>query len=163
MIKHVTLFCIIACFGYAQQSLNENSLIERTEASDVFKFTWQGKADRTYFLQNSQDLQHWVTLPILEVGSGAQIEYLFTATAPRFFFRLRYSDLPAADVRTGDFDGDGVSNWAEIQQGIDPFNPDTDGDGMNDGYELANGLNPKVADDTADFSSDFGADFAGQS
>jgi hypothetical protein len=153
MIRKLALFTALAGAAYAQV-INEDSRIEPTATPGVFKFTWNGKADRTYFLQNSQDLQSWVTLPIIEVGAAQQIAYGFTTTATRFFFRLRFSDLPAADVRTADFDGDGVSNWGEIQQELDPFSPDTDGDGMFDGYELANGLNPKIADGSADLDGD---------
>jgi hypothetical protein len=47
-----------------------------------------------------------------------------------------------------------VSNWSEIQQGLDPFKADTDGDGMSDGYELAFGLNPLLADGAGDLDGD---------
>ncbi|MEI7733767.1 MAG: LamG-like jellyroll fold domain-containing protein, partial [Verrucomicrobiota bacterium] len=42
----------------------------------------------------------------------------------------------------GDYDGDGISNLAEYQNGTDPTNPDTDYDGVNDGQELADGTDP---------------------
>ena len=35
-----------------------------------------------------------------------------------------------------DFDGDGLTNLEEYQNGTDPNNPDTDGDGFSDGYEV---------------------------
>ena len=35
-----------------------------------------------------------------------------------------------------DFDGDGLTNLEEYQNGTDPLNPDTDGDGFSDGYEV---------------------------
>jgi hypothetical protein len=155
MIRTLLLFSLLAGLGYSQSvSINEDSRLETTSTPGVFKFTWQGKAARTYFIQNSQDLQSWATLPVIEVGADQRIEYGFTITTTRFFFRLRFSDLPAADVRTADFDGDGISNWDEIQQELDPLKPDTDGDGMDDGYELANGLNPNLADGSGDLDSD---------
>lgn len=146
------LFTVLAVV--AAQAHDEGSRIETTANPGVFKFTWLGKNARTYFLQNSQDLQSWATLPLIEVGSGERIEYGFSTDAPRFFFRLCFSDLPAGDVLTADFDGDGISNWNEIQQGLDPFKTDTDGDGMSDGYELAFGLNPLLADGAGDLDGD---------
>lgn len=154
MIKYLISFLAFTCLLNAQQTLNEDSRIEAMETPGVFKFTWLGRTARTYFLQNSQDLQTWVTLPIIEIGTGERIEYGFATTDTRFFFRLRYSDLPSGDVRAADFDDDGISNWDEIQQELDPFNPDTDGDGMDDGYELANGLNPELADGSGDVDFD---------
>ena len=35
-----------------------------------------------------------------------------------------------------DFDGDGLTNLEEYENGTDPNNPDTDGDGLPDGYEV---------------------------
>jgi hypothetical protein len=149
------LFLILTTFAVVSaQAHDEASRLEPTANPGVFKFIWLGKSGRTYFVQNSQDLQNWATLPLIEVGSGERIEYGFTTDAPRFFFRLRFSDLPAGDVLTADFDGDGISNWNEIQQGLDPFKPDTDGDGMSDGYELAFGLNPLLADGAGDLDGD---------
>lgn len=149
----ILVFLLLATLARAQLAL-EDSRIESTANPSVWKFTWQGQAGRTYFIQNSSDLQIWATLPVIEIGSGQRIEYGFTTNAPRFFFRLRFSDLPSASVFTADFDGDGVSNWDEIQQGLDPLTTDTDGDGMPDGYELLMGLNPLLNDSASDLDGD---------
>ena len=141
--------------AFAQSTINEGSSLSHDPSTGAYTFAWQGQTGRTYFIQQSEDLVAWVTFPIIEVGAGQPISYGFTSNAPRIFFRLRYSDLPAADVRTADFDGDGVSNWDEVQQSLDPFNPDTDKDGMPDGYELANGMNPRVADGTGNLDGDY--------
>lgn len=41
-----------------------------------------------------------------------------------------------------DFDGDGLSNLEEFQNGTNPFNSDTDGDGTSDGDETGQGTDP---------------------
>jgi hypothetical protein len=50
----------------------------------------------------------------------------------------------AADDRSGDRDGDGISNLREYLLGLRADRRDTDGDGMTDDWELAHGLDPKV-------------------
>ena len=52
---------------------------------------------------------------------------------------------PRVDDGNLDSDGDGLSNLAEFQLGLNPRNPDTDGDGLYDGDEVALGLNPKIS------------------
>ena len=41
-----------------------------------------------------------------------------------------------------DWDGDGLTNAEEQQQGTNMNNADSDGDGLPDGWEVANGLDP---------------------
>jgi len=43
---------------------------------------------------------------------------------------------------TGDGDGDGLSDTAEMFYGTDPTNPDSDADGYSDGDEVKGGFNP---------------------
>tara|TARA_Y100000031_G_scaffold140176_1_gene167629 strand:- start:139 stop:1047 length:909 start_codon:yes stop_codon:yes gene_type:complete len=43
---------------------------------------------------------------------------------------------------TGDGDGDGLTDTAELFYGTDPTNPDSDGDGYSDGDEVSGGFNP---------------------
>jgi len=54
----------------------------------------------------------------------------------------------------GDYDGDGLSNAYEFNNGLNMRNADTDGDGMVDGWEVRNGLNPKVNDAYSDKDGD---------
>lgn len=55
------------------------------------------------------------------------------ADGDRMFLRLRSIDQTAADVHAADFDGDGVSNSAELLGGTDPLTAaDLDHDGLPD-------------------------------
>lgn len=155
LLRHGALVAAVCATGLFAQTINEDSRIELTENPGVFKFTWQSQIGRTYFVQSSdENLANWFYLDRIEVGTGDRLGYEFTNTAPRFFFRLRYTDQPAANVQTADFDNDGVSNWDELQAGLDPFKGDTDGDGMIDGYEITMGLNPLLSDGTSDKDGD---------
>ncbi len=60
------------------------------------------------------------------------------------FYGLDPFDPTDADL---DPDGDGLTNWQELQAGTYPFVWDTDGDGMPDGWEVEHGLNPLNPDD----------------
>ena len=55
-----------------------------------------------------------------------------------------FNGLDPADPSdaTADSDGDGLPNQLECQLGTDPFQTDTDNDGMPDGWEASNGLDP---------------------
>lgn len=66
---------------------------------------------------------------------------------------------PTRQGAAGDFDGDGVNNLTEHDNGTDPTNPDTDGDGYTDGVEndlgtftslTATGTDPRIADTDSD-------------
>jgi len=48
-----------------------------------------------------------------------------------------------------DYDGDGLNNLGEYQQGTDPTDPDTDSDGMADGWEIQYGLDPLDGSDAS--------------
>jgi hypothetical protein len=155
LFHFLLIFTAIFLPGLLGQIINEDSRIELTENPGFFKFTWQSQIGRTYFVQSSdENLANWFYLPLIEAGTGGRLEYGFTTNAPRFFFRLRHTDQPAANIQTADFDDDGVSNWDELQAGLDPFKRDTDGDGMIDGYEVTMGLNPLLTDGGADKDGD---------
>ena len=64
---------------------------------------------------------HWTYLPILEPGADQLISWNLTSTGSRFFVHLKYTDILTNDPFNDDFDGDGVSNWDELQQGTDPL------------------------------------------
>jgi hypothetical protein len=126
--------------------------------SNTWNLDWEGLNGRTYFLQHSDDLVKWQYFPTIEIGYGYPTGYGFTSTGERFFVRLQFSDIPSSNPYYDDFDGDGISNWNEINSTqyygrqassinpssgqTDPMNSDTDGDGVPDGAEGAEGTNP---------------------
>ena len=120
---------------------------------------WYGYVGRSYFVQVSDPndpLRKWTWAPIIEGGNDEEISHEVEGTADKGFFRLQYTDQvpgPNEDLDTADFDGDGLTNWEEIDiYYTDPLNPDTDGDGLPDGWEVANNLDPN------DATGDNGAD-----
>lgn len=124
----------------------EGGRLEYDPTEETWYLTWQGKSGRTYFIQHSEDLMSWNWMPVVESGQDAVIEWGLTTSADRFFLRLQYTDQPTADPEGGDFDGDGLTNLWEVENGLNPLNADTDGDGMSDGWEVANGLDALVDD-----------------
>jgi hypothetical protein len=102
---------------------NEGLTLSNTTNTSAFTLSWWGHSGRTYFVQNSEDLHSWSYLPLIESGANAVIQYGFTNTSDRFFFRLKHTDQTASNPATADFDNDGVSNWDELLQGADPFVP----------------------------------------
>jgi hypothetical protein len=55
---------------------------------------------------------------------------------------------------SGDYDGDGLSDFAEYDGVTSPIVADGDGDGLNDGAEIAAGTNPNNSDTDADGIAD---------
>lgn len=112
---------------------------------DMF-LRWYGHSGRTYFVQISDPNDHlrkWIWAPIIETGNDEDISYEVDGTADKGFFRLWFTDEPTADPDGGDFDGDGLSNLAEVlTHQTNPLKEDTDGDGLLDGWEVANSLDP---------------------
>ncbi len=160
MKKFFACFAILQVLtlgGFAQtpDDLNEGMRLEYDSVNSIWRFKWWGRSGRTYFIQHSDNLlEPWQWVPIVESGDDSIKEWGFTTTSDMFFWRLKYTDQATTDPEGDDFDGDGVSNLDEVQQGLSPFNVDSDGDGMPDGYELANGLNPLVDDTLLDFDGD---------
>ncbi len=123
---------------------NEGSRLEWDAANSIWRFKWWGRPGRTYFIQHSDDLHTWVWLPLVEPGNNAVREWGFTSTGNKFFLRLMYSDLASSDPENDDFDGDGVSNLAEVMQGTSPLRTaDSDSDGLPDDWETTMGLDPQ--------------------
>lgn len=145
---------ILGALAQTPDDLNEGSKLEYDSVNSLWRFKWWGRSGNTYFIQHSDDLQTWSWVPIVEPGDDSIKEWGFTTTADKFFWRLRYWTGPTTDPEGDDFDGDGVSNLDEVQQGLNPFSVDSDNDGMPDGYEIANGLNPLADDTLSDLDGD---------
>lgn len=163
MMKRLILIAWIVFAGVSSltaqspDDLNEGANVEWDAANSIWRLKWWGKAGRTYFIQHSSDLNlPWEWLPVVEAGEDAVKQGALTTTGDRSFLRLRYSDIPTSDPQGADFDGDGLSNLAEVQAGADPFDTDSDNDGIPDGWEAAHGLNPMNAADAAIDSDDDG-------
>lgn len=160
-MKFRILFFTLVFVGFSQiwsQSStepNEGSKLEYDDANSIWRFKWWGREGRTYFIQHSDNLLNpWQWVPIIESGNDSVREWGFTTTGDKFFLRLHHTDVATSDPEGDDFDGDGIGNLAEVQQGLSPFKIDSDGDGMPDGYELANGLNSLIDDTLLDLDGD---------
>lgn len=127
----------VALRAQGPADLNEGTRLIRDNTNSIYRFSWWGRSPRTYFIQHSEDLTNWVYVPTIEPGTDAEKEWGFTSTAPKFFLRLKYTDIPTADPFNDDFDGDGVGNYDELLQGTDPLSwRDTDHNGIPDDWEL---------------------------
>jgi hypothetical protein len=129
--------------------LNEGLQVAKGAQEGEFVVSWWGKAGRTYFVQQSFDLMTWHYLPVIESGAEAVCGVNVSCSETRQFWKLRYTDAPTGgNAQTADFDGDGVSNQEELDQGLDPFSADSDGDGVGDADEIDFSLNKSGNDMT---------------
>lgn len=98
-----------------------------------------GVYGRSYFSLGSIDLVNWEYLPVIEFSDGARGVGVDVDGAPRYFFRLRYTDAPTTDPELEDFANDGVGSLIKVLMGLDPFVPlaweDTDSDLIHDAIE----------------------------
>ena len=122
--------------------LNEGLQVQEN-SSGVFTLSWWGKAGFTYFIQQSEDLINWHYVPVIESGDDDVISWGFSSNAPRLFFKLRGTNaLTNGDPNTADFDGDGLSNLDELENGLDPFS-------QTEGPPVAAPLSVETLEDTA--------------
>ncbi|MCX6856555.1 MAG: hypothetical protein NTV80_16810 [Verrucomicrobia bacterium] len=156
-------FCALAMLGTAfsqtSDEMNEGLILVPSSTSGSYTLKWYGKPGRTYFVQTSEALTPgtWSYASVIEVGVGGVLQWgLATTTTQRLFVRLAYTETTFTGAAgAADFDGDGLSNSAELAAHLDPMNADSDGDGMPDGWEVAYGFNPLVPDvNTTDTDGD---------
>jgi hypothetical protein len=100
----------------------------------TYTFSWNGQPNRTYFIQQSDDLATWVYLPIIERGDGQTLSYGLSSNAARIFWRLRFSPLA---TYSDDVDNDGLNDADELALGRDPFKADALATGLPDGWAVA--------------------------
>ena len=133
------LFILLPATAWPQASTdpNEGSQFAQDPVTGVYNFSWWGRAGRTYFIQQSSDLATWTYLPVIESGAEQPIQWGFTSTTPQCFVRLNHTDIPTTDPFNADFNGDGLSNWQNLQQGSDPLAPpQMDTNGLPINWEL---------------------------
>lgn len=146
---------LLGAFAQTAADPLEKAYLEQDEANQILRLKWWGRSGRTYFIQHSDDLMNWNSFPMLEAGADAVMEYGLTYTpTPKLFLRVKSTDISTTDPNGDDFDGDGVSNLAEIQMELDPLSTDSDNDGMPDGWEITHGLDPLVNDANLDPDGD---------
>jgi hypothetical protein len=128
------LVFVAAGSGVGNQNLVYESVPSPGEGGNL---VWSGHPGRTYFVMASEDLHRWIYLEAIHSGTGSTIAMPVDSDAPSLFFKLRFTDLPSNNPAGDDFDGDGVPNAEELENGTDPFNPDSDGDGIPDADDPA--------------------------
>mgnify|MGYP000710612681 CR=1 FL=1 len=146
MKRLLFLLAPVLCVG-SVHGQEQSTPVLSAGVSNTWNVEWPSTNGRTYFLQHSDDLLRWQYLPAIEFGTNQIIGYGFASSSDRFFLRLKYTDEPTADPDGDDFDGDGLSNWAEVGvHGTDPFQWDTNGDGLSDGASVGTGFDPASDD-----------------
>lgn len=146
------------------------------ESPEVYEISWFAVAGKKYTLHGSTDLVNWVPITT-ENGEGETITIACfpqdqtNQPEPRFFWRVEVEDI--------DYDGDGLTDYAEMLFGSDPnlaetypgvpdswlathyqsfseFDPhaDDDNDGLSNLAESQAGTNPHKADTDGDGLTD---------
>jgi hypothetical protein len=144
-IQILGLVALAACvaghslFGQAERR-GEFEGIEwiRNTSGNSFDFSWTGKPDRYYFVEQSPDLStdSWSFFPYATKGDGSEAGISLSLSADKFFFRLRYTDDTDSPLLRADFNQSGFSNRDQLDMGTDPFGTtDTDQDGIPDDIE----------------------------
>jgi hypothetical protein len=84
---------------------------------------WNGRENHTYFVQQSDNLADWYYFPVIKSGADSRLSFGgdVDPTAHKQFFRLVSTDQPSTNPYLDDFNGDGISNWADILAGHDPL------------------------------------------
>lgn len=121
--RHFLVGSLFLWLPLGAQTTNEDSSLAQDPGTGAFTFSWQGTPARTYFIQYSETLMSWVYLPVIEQGAGSRLAYGLSVSSgtTKFFLRLRYTDQAATDPYLADFDGDGIPNGWELENGLDPF------------------------------------------
>ncbi len=95
---------------------------------------WASQAGKSYQVQTAAPLgSAWSAIGVPLYGTGGQLAATFGPfPAGSRAFRVSITNV--------DSDNDGLSDWAEVKFGFDPFRPDTFNTGLGDRETLANAL-----------------------
>jgi hypothetical protein len=158
-MKLLVLLCSVLLLAPSlpaqQNGIAQDSELITLPAGDKFlrQYGYDGRSDFLQVSDANDPLGKWNWAPIIESGNDEDISYEVDGTAPKSFFRLKYTDQvpgPNETLESADFDQDSISNIDEINPPLpllasdatDPLDSDTDHDGMNDVWERAHGLDP---------------------
>jgi hypothetical protein len=126
------------------------TILRHPDLESVMIVSWPSLAGKQYTLLVSPDLSSgtWSAVDVPMMGTGGVIDVGMETLHPdgtrpeKLFWRVAVSDL--------DSDGDNVSDWNELQLGLNPNLGDSDGDTLADGAEIQAGLNPGHRDTDLD-------------
>jgi hypothetical protein len=114
-IRHFLCLITLATTLNAQSLTEQDCTIQLQDTGEKI-LNWTGHVGRTYFIQSSPDLINWSWAPNIEAGKNRPMSYEVDGPTNAGFYRLQYTDLTAPNLEAADFDGDGLSNLAEITQ-----------------------------------------------
>ena len=101
---------------------NANSKLKVTQvdsAAGNITLHWPSVTGKRYQVYSSTNLTSWVAVGGLLAGTGNELTATVAKGSSPNFFRVNVSDI--------DTDNDGLSDWEEIQVGLDPNKASTDG------------------------------------
>ena len=144
--KFAFLSCLIcgvsSCFGQASGELLRLELEPANTESNQWTLSWNTETSFVYYVEESEDLSNWSFVRYYLAEEAARVEETFAIDKSRLFFRLRLTEFTSdntSPLLTGDFDGDSISNYDEINfasiLGLDALDADSDDNGINDGDE----------------------------
>lgn len=118
-------------------SLNSGLSVHHDDANNSFQLSWWGIDTHYYFIEQTEDLKNWSFVPSVEEGADDPLAMAFQLSADRWFWRVRYSNDPASDLLSADYNGIYLSAWDQLQLGFNPFDwIDTDENDLHDAWEM---------------------------
>ncbi len=125
---------------------------------------WEGAAGRSYFVQSNTGLGvGWGYLPVIVAGADRTEAVAVPCSGGSGFFRLVWVESDLADPWAADFDGDRVSNGAELlaEPPLDPLDAGSaDADAVPDDWERFHFGSEHVHDGMSDPDADAAGNLA---